>query len=126
MLKKFLAALIMVFCTVAAFAAVDVNTASEADLDSIKGIGPALSARIMQEREKSKFKDWSDLISRVKGVGRKNAAHFSADGLTVSGTAYAEAEPAATATPAPAQNPPAKTKKDKAAAATAPASATSK
>ncbi|MDR1968516.1 MAG: helix-hairpin-helix domain-containing protein [Burkholderiaceae bacterium] len=124
MLKKFLTALLMAFCAAAAFAAVDVNTASVADLDSIKGIGPSLSGKIIKEREKGSFKDWSDLISRVKGVGKKNAAHFSAEGMTVGGAAYAAAEPA---TPAPKPTAKAQKKnKDKVAAPAAPASAASK
>jgi len=73
----------------AALAAVDVNQAREADLDGVKGIGPALSARILAERAKGRFQDWSDLISRVKGIGPAAAARLSADGLTVDGAAYA-------------------------------------
>ena len=73
---------------VAAFAAVDVNKGSAAELDSIKGIGPATSALIMTERKKAEFKNWDDLISRVKGLGDKTAAKLSEGGLTVGGTGY--------------------------------------
>ena len=73
---------------VAAFAAVDVNKASEADLDGIKGIGPVTSKSIISERKKGDFKNWDDFVTRVKGVGDKNAAKFSAEGLTVGGSAY--------------------------------------
>jgi competence protein ComEA len=66
-------------------AAVDVNQAGVADLDGIKGIGPAMSARILDERKRGAFKDWRDLIGRVKGIGSANAARFSAEGLTVNG-----------------------------------------
>ena len=52
-----------------AFAAVDVNKASQAELESIKGIGPTISTQILDERKKAPFKDWNDLITRVKGVG---------------------------------------------------------
>ncbi|MBC7445230.1 MAG: helix-hairpin-helix domain-containing protein [Polaromonas sp.] len=72
----------------AACSAVDVNQASEAELDGIKGIGPPTSRLIIAEREKSEFKDWDDFMSRVKGAGPKNAARFSADGLTVTGLPY--------------------------------------
>ena len=78
-----------------AFAAVDVNSASEADLDSIKGIGPGTSTRILSERKVGKFKDWADLIQRVSGIGEKRAAKLSAEGLTVNGVAHQ-----ATSTPA--------------------------
>ena len=77
MLKKLLAALTMFYAAVS-FAAVDVNTATAADLDSVKGIGPAMSTRIIDERKKSKFKDWNDFIARVKGVGEKSASRSGA------------------------------------------------
>lgn len=72
----------------AAFAAVDVNKASEADLDGIKGIGPVTTRLIIAERKKSEFKNWEDFITRVKGVGEKSAAQFSAGGMTVGGASY--------------------------------------
>ena len=87
MFKKVLA-FFAAMSLVAAFAAVDVNKATEAELDSIKGIGPVTSKLIMSERKKENFKNWDDFISRVKGVGPKSAADFSAAGLTVSGTSY--------------------------------------
>ena len=80
---------------VASFAAVAVNTASAADLDSIKGIGRSISAKIVDERKNGQFKDWSDFISRVNGVGDKNAAKFSAGGMAVNGAAFAGAPAAA-------------------------------
>ncbi len=87
MLKKILATLAMLFAA-AAFAAVDVNKATAAELDGIKGIGPGISGKILDERKKGNFKDWNDLIERVKGVGEGNAAKFSAEGVTVGGAAY--------------------------------------
>jgi competence protein ComEA len=89
MLKKILAVLAMLYAA-CAFAAVDVNKASAADLDGIKGIGPTTSKSILDERKKGEFKDWNDLISRVKGVGQGNAAKFSAAGLTVNGAAFSK------------------------------------
>jgi len=84
MLKKILAILVMLYAA-AAFAAVDVNKATAAELDSVKGIGPAISGKIIDERKKGAFKDWQDFIDRVKGVGENNAAKLSAEGLTVNG-----------------------------------------
>ena len=103
MLKKILALLAMLYA-VAAFAAVDVNKASAADLDGLKGIGPVMSKRILDERKKGKFKSWEDLIARVKGISEGNATKFSGEGLTVDGTEFKAA---------------AATKKDEKAAATA-------
>ena len=81
----------LLLATTAAFAAVDVNTATEAELDGIKGIGPGLSGRILQERQSAPFKDWADFIGRVGGVGNKSAVNFSKEGLTVNGKKYSAA-----------------------------------
>jgi competence protein ComEA len=87
MLKKILAVLLMLYAA-AAFAAVDVNTAKAVDLDGVKGIGPVMSKRILDERRKGKFKDWTDMIARVKGLGDNSAAKLSAEGLTVNGETF--------------------------------------
>ena len=87
MFKKMLAFFAAMFL-VAAFAAVDVNKATEAELDGIKGIGPVTTKLIISERKKGEFKDWDDFVARVNGVGDKSAAKFSAEGLTVSGAKY--------------------------------------
>jgi competence protein ComEA len=87
MLKKLLALVLMLF-TALAMAAVDVNKATDAQLDSVKGIGPVTSKTILAERKKGHFKDWQDFIDRVKGIGDKRAADLSAQGLTVNGESY--------------------------------------
>lgn len=94
MLKKILAVVAMLYAA-ACFAAVDVNKASAAELDSIKGVGPGISTKILDERKKAAFKDWADFVERVKGVGEGNAAKFSAEGMTVNGQAFKGAAPAA-------------------------------
>ena len=90
MIKKILAAMLALFAAVA-FAAVDVNKATQAELEAVKGIGPAIAGKILDERKKASFKDWNDMVERVKGVGEGNAAKFSAEGLTVNGAAFAGA-----------------------------------
>ncbi|WP_332825342.1 ComEA family DNA-binding protein [Ramlibacter sp.] len=87
MRNKILALLAMLYAA-AALAAVDVNTARALDLDGMKGIGPAMSKRILDERKKGQFKDWPDLLSRVKGLGEGSAAKLSAEGLTVNGDTF--------------------------------------
>jgi competence protein ComEA len=87
MLKKILAILAMLYAA-AAFAAVDVNKATAAELDGIKGIGPVMSKRILDERKKGEFKNWDDLMGRVKGIAPISAAKYSAAGLTVNGTDF--------------------------------------
>ena len=89
MLAKSITFFIALFLS-AACSAVDVNHASEAELDGIKGIGPPTSRLIIAEREKSEFKSWNDFMARVKGAGPKSAARFSAEGLTVAGMPYLE------------------------------------
>jgi competence protein ComEA len=87
MLKKILTTTALLF-SLSSFAAVDVNKASAADLDGIKGIGPSLSGKILKERNKGNYKDWPDLMHRVSGMGEKSSAKFSAQGLTVNGSGY--------------------------------------
>lgn len=87
MFKKLIAVLLAFYAAVA-MAAVDVNKASHADLVEVKGIGPATATRILDARKQGPFKNWEDLIARVKGIGANSAAKFSEDGLTVSGQGY--------------------------------------
>ena len=87
MFKKIIAAFAALLAATA-FAAVDANKASQAELEAIKGIGPVISTLIISERKKSNFKDWNDLVVRVKGVGDKSAEKFSEAGLTVNGATF--------------------------------------
>ena len=65
--------------------ATEINQASEAELDSIKGLGPASTARILEARAQGMFKDWADLMRRVKGIKPTQAAKLSDAGLRVNG-----------------------------------------
>ena len=87
MIRNFIALLLTVFA-LSAFAAVDANQASRAELETVKGIGPGLSGKIMEARKTGAFKNWEDLVVRVGGVGPGNAARFSQAGLTVAGAGY--------------------------------------
>ena len=115
MFKKFMAASALLFATAIAFAAVDANKGSAAELDGLKGVGPALSKRILDARQQGEFKDWSDLMHRVKGVKEKTAARLSNEGLTVNGQSFAAG--AAPTAAAPASAPAAKPAKASKAAA---------
>jgi competence protein ComEA len=88
MLKKLvllLAALVVSISTALA-AAVDVNTADQATLESLKGIGPVKSQAIIAERNKNgPFKDADDLANRVKGIGAKTVTKLEAEGMTIGG-----------------------------------------
>lgn len=87
MLKKLLLVIATFIATMSfAFAQVDVNKADQAALDGVKGIGPSISKRIIDERKKGgDFKDWADFEKRVKGIGDKNSAKLSQAGLVVNG-----------------------------------------
>lgn len=50
---------------------ININTATQADLEKIDGIGPALAERIIEYRKQNgKFKNIEELKS-VKGIGDK-------------------------------------------------------
>lgn len=87
MIRHFLSLLLALFA-LNAFAAVDVNQATRADLETVKGIGPGLSGKIIAARQAGPFKHWGDLVERVGGIGAGNAAKFSQAGLTVGGAAF--------------------------------------
>lgn len=96
-------------CAATASAALDLNQANVADLDGIKGIGPAVSSRILDERQQGPFKNWNDFITRVKGIGAGNAARFSSEGLVIDGVGYDRGGigvPRQPALPTPASNNP--------------------
>lgn len=99
MIKKLMLAIATLVASMnLAFAQVDVNKADASALDSVKGVGPAMSKAIIDERTKGgPFKDWSDFQKRVKGVGDKRGAKLSQAGLQVNGQSK---EGAAMAAPA--------------------------
>ncbi len=72
----------------------DLNKASEMELDGLNGVGPALTRQVMNERLKSPFKDWADVSARVKGIGPQKAKILSAQGVRVQGLGF-EASPSA-------------------------------
>lgn len=83
MLKKLLAFFVAMLLAAAVYA-VDVNTADEAALRAVKGIGPATAKQIVAERDANgPFKDFADLAKRIKGLGAKKAEKLKEAGLTV-------------------------------------------
>jgi len=84
---------VLLFVAPAAFA-VDVNTATQEQLLTIRGIGPKTAQTIVEERNRGgRFQSLEDLSERVKGIGPKKAASMHAAGLTVEGAASDPAAP---------------------------------
>ena len=96
-----LACLLALGATALMAAPAEVNTATQAQLESVSGIGPALAQRVLDARVHGSFADWRDLIARVSGLGAASAMKLSGAGLTVNGAAFepraARAVPAASA-----------------------------
>jgi competence protein ComEA len=102
MIRKLLVVLIgWLIAASTAWAVVDVNTADQATLETLKGIGPVKSKAIIDERSKNgPFKDAADLAARVKGLGTKSVTSLQSEGLVVGGSASAAAGAAASASDA--------------------------
>jgi competence protein ComEA len=88
--------LLAAFCVCAA---VEVNTANEAELDSVRGLGPDSTARILKARETGAFADWQDLMRRVRGIKQATARKLSMQGMTVNGHAFDKQAESSAASP---------------------------
>jgi len=100
MLKKLLMLLVALGLSLSAViaTAVEVNTADEAALESVKGIGPVHAKAIIDERAKNgPFRSADDLAERVKGIGPKSVQNLEAAGLTINGSSAAPSGKTATA-----------------------------
>jgi competence protein ComEA len=119
-MKKLLALFIGLFLFAsAAFAAVNINTASQQELESLNGIGPSKAKAIIDYRTKNgPFKTVDDL-KKVTGIGDKTLEKLKKD-IAVSGKTTVP-----TATPA-AKGAAPSTAKDTKATATKPAPAATK
>jgi competence protein ComEA len=62
---------------------VEINTATDEQLQSLRGIGPAMAGRIIAERARAPFSSLADLDERVKGVGTITLRRWVTDGLVL-------------------------------------------
>jgi competence protein ComEA len=63
---------------------INVNTATQTELESIKGIGPAKAKTIIAERlDGGHFQDANDLQKRVRGIGMRSVEKMVDNGLTI-------------------------------------------
>jgi competence protein ComEA len=90
-MKKLVLALILSFSfALNAFAVVNLNTATQEQLETLNGVGPAKAQAIIEYRKKNgNFKTVDDL-NNVPGIGDKTLAKLKPE-LTVSGAAPAAA-----------------------------------
>jgi competence protein ComEA len=69
---------------IASASPVNVNTATQSELEGIKGIGPAKAKTIIAERlDGGHFQDANDLQKRVRGIGMKSVEKMVDNGLTI-------------------------------------------
>ncbi|WJF91004.1 helix-hairpin-helix domain-containing protein [Paraburkholderia bonniea] len=98
MMRKILVTAAMLAAFGQAYATVNVNTADDAALRGIRGIGPAKAKAILDERAAhGPYKDAADLGKRVSGLGGHTVERLQAEGLAV-GPAGAAAGTQAAAT----------------------------
>lgn len=90
-MQKLILMMTLVFLlTSTAFAAVNINTASQSELESLQGIGPAKAKAIIEYREKNgSFASINDL-GKVSGIGSGTIKQLH-DAITVEAEKSAEA-----------------------------------
>jgi competence ComEA-like helix-hairpin-helix protein len=63
---------------------INVNIATQSELESIKGIGPSKAKTIITERlDGGHFQDANDLQKRVRGIGMRSVEKMVDNGLTI-------------------------------------------
>ncbi len=90
MRRRLLLLALLALQSLGAFAenSLELNKATQAQLESLAGVGPDLAERILQARERKPFEDWADLRRRVAGIGPKLARKLSDQGLRVQGLSF--------------------------------------
>lgn len=84
LLKSLLFSAMLAMSTLSAASPINVNTATQSELESIKGIGPSKAKTIISERlDGGYFQDANDLQKRVRGIGMKSVEKMVSNGLTI-------------------------------------------
>ncbi len=74
-----------VVSAVTVIAAHDLNQATRAEIEAVRGVGVELTERLLQARAQGHFRDWAELRSRVKGVSRRALQGFAEAGFQIQG-----------------------------------------
>jgi len=78
------ATLVFASLGVAIASPINVNIATQSELESIKGIGPSKAKTIIAERlDGGHFQDANDLQKRVRGIGMRSVEKMVDNGLTI-------------------------------------------
>jgi len=84
LLKSLVFSVFVAVSSLAAASPINVNTATQSELESIKGIGPSKAKTIIAERlDGGHFQDANDLQKRVRGIGMKSVEKMVDNGLTI-------------------------------------------
>jgi competence protein ComEA len=84
LLKSLVFSVFIAASGLAAASPINVNTATQSELESIKGIGPSKAKTIIAERlDGGHFQDANDLQKRVRGIGMKSVEKMVDNGLTI-------------------------------------------
>jgi competence protein ComEA len=84
LLKSLVFSIFVAVSGLAAASPINVNTATQSELESIKGIGPSKAKTIIAERlDGGHFQDANDLQKRVRGIGMKSVEKMVDNGLTI-------------------------------------------
>lgn len=90
MKKLFMIVILSFLFTGIALAAVNINTASQAELESLQGIGPAKAKAIIEYREQNGSFTSIDDLANVSGIGSGTIKQLR-DAITVEAEKSAEA-----------------------------------
>lgn len=84
LLKSLVFSVLVAASALAVASPVNVNSATQSELESIKGIGPSKAKTIIAERlDGGHFQDANDLQKRVRGIGMKSVEKMVDNGLTI-------------------------------------------